>query len=241
MLESDPEVLLFDAGGTLLHLDHRAIAEVCFDAQTRPDDDAFEHAEQAARLEIEQNLREGVASTDSSRMIVYMESLLRHVGVNGDDVVALRDRILARHREGNLWRRVIDGTHEALDRLRSDGYRLAAISNSDGRVRELFRVAGMLDRLEIVIDSHELGIEKPDPRIFKHACEAMRTTPVRSLYIGDVYEVDVMGARAAGMPAMLIDALNWRTTADVPRIASVLDLPEFLATIRATVAPRSSS
>ncbi|MBC8144972.1 MAG: HAD family hydrolase [bacterium] len=231
MPETRPDVLFFDAGGTLLHLDYHAIGEICFAADERPDDDALGRAEHAARVDIDRTFRSGVRSTDSTRVVAYFETILQHLGVHDDAVGAMRDRIVERHRQGNLWTRVLNGTDATLDRLLSDGYRLAVISNADGRVRELFRTAGLLDRFEVVIDSHELGIEKPDPRIFVHACDVMKTTPERSLYIGDIYEIDVVGARAARMPVVLIDALDAHTDADVPRMQSVLELPQLLRSI----------
>jgi putative hydrolase of the HAD superfamily len=223
-----PDVLFFDAGGTLLHLDHSTIASLCFAPELRPGDGALLTAEAAARTEVDRLFRNGVQSTDASRVVVYFETMLQRLGTSDDEVVVLRDRILERHRQANLWTRVLEGTDAMLERLRADGYRLAVISNADGRVRELFRGAGLLPLLELVVDSHEVGIEKPDPRIFHHACELMETTPDRSLYIGDIYEIDVVGARAATMPVVLVDALGTHADAGVPTIRSVLELPEFL-------------
>jgi HAD superfamily hydrolase (TIGR01549 family) len=226
-----PNVLFFDAGGTLLHLDHRTIASLCFADDARPAERALLEAEHAAREEVDRLFREGIASSDSSRVVLYFETMLERLGAKDDEIVPLRDRILDRHREANLWTRVLDGTDAMLDTLRRDGYRLAVISNADGRVRELFRTAGLLDRFELVVDSHEIGIEKPDPRIFEYACSEMGTTPGRSLYIGDIYEIDVVGARAAGMPVVLVDPLDAHTDADVPRLRSVLELPAIVGTL----------
>lgn len=51
-----------------------------------------------------------------------------------------------------------------------------------------------------VFISEEQGMAKPDPRLFWHACETMGTVPESCLYVGDAYDVDVVGAHAAGMP-----------------------------------------
>ena len=53
---------------------------------------------------------------------------------------------------------------------------------------------------ERVFVSEALEMAKPGPQIFRHACEQLGTTPRRSLYVGDAYAIDVVGARAAGMP-----------------------------------------
>ena len=60
----------------------------------------------------------------------------------------------------------------------------------------------------MVIDSSVFGIEKPDPAIFRAALEALNVAPEEALYVGDLYDVDVVGARAAGMEADTVVADN---------------------------------
>ena len=50
------------------------------------------------------------------------------------------------------------------------------------------------------------GVEKPDPAIFRAALTALDVPPDQALYVGDLYEIDVLGANAAGMPAVLLAA-----------------------------------
>ena len=50
-----------------------------------------------------------------------------------------------------------------------------------------------------------VGIAKPDPRIFQLGLDAAGTTPGETVYVGDSYFVDVVGARAAGLGAVLFD------------------------------------
>src|SRR2546423_15622480 len=59
--------------------------------------------------------------------------------------------------------------------------------------------------LEFVLDSSAIGVEKPDPRIFRMALERSGLAPDEAVYIGDIYSIDVVGARAAGMQAVLLD------------------------------------
>jgi putative hydrolase of the HAD superfamily len=108
------------------------------------------------------------------------------------------------HRENHLWCRLAAGTREALDRLRAGGLRLAVVSNSDGRVEEALVAAGLRDCFDVVLDSALVGVEKPDPAIFRAALAALGVAPAEALYIGDLYDVDVVGARAAGMEAVLL-------------------------------------
>src|SRR5207247_7496530 len=104
----------------------------------------------------------------------------------------------------NLWEIVPPGVPRALEALRGQ-YRLAVISNANGTVREKLRRIGLLGFFETVLDSHEEGVEKPDPRIFRAALERTGARADRSLYIGDMYHIDVAGARAAGMDVVLLD------------------------------------
>ena len=97
------------------------------------------------------------------------------------------------------------GVPEALGRLQRRGLTLAVISNSDGTCAKSLEDAGLLGYLSFVIDSAEVGVEKPDPRIFEIALARCGADPRRTLYIGDLYHADVVGARRAGLHALLLD------------------------------------
>jgi HAD superfamily hydrolase (TIGR01549 family) len=97
------------------------------------------------------------------------------------------------------------GTREALERLKSQGFKLAVVSNADGNVEKDakdFRLAPFFDA---IVDSHVVGVAKPDPRIFQIALERLGVTPEQARYAGDIYSIDMVGARAAGIEAALID------------------------------------
>ena len=105
--------------------------------------------------------------------------------------------------------------------------RRAVVSNSDGRAEEGLAAAGLLEWFELVIDSQLVGFEKPDPRIFHAALERMGLAPAEALYVGDIYEVDVVGARGAGLDVILLDPLGNHTGRDVltaPGIAEVAEM-----------------
>ena len=57
----------------------------------------------------------------------------------------------------------------------------------------------------MIIDSHIVGVAKPDPRIFQIALERIGVGPDEARFAGDIYSIDVEGARAAGIEARLID------------------------------------
>jgi putative hydrolase of the HAD superfamily len=78
--------------------------------------------------------------------------------------------------------------------------------------------------LEQIIDSGKVGHEKPAPQIFQAALEAMKLAPEHTLYLGDIYSVDYLGAQNVGMHAMLMDVAGVYATRQLPRIESIGEL-----------------
>jgi putative hydrolase of the HAD superfamily len=93
----------------------------------------------------------------------------------------------------------------ALDRMLHDGARLAVVSNWDSRLPHVLEMLELDGYFEHVIVSHLEGIEKPDPRIFQRVLERMGVGPEEAVHVGDVPELDYVGARAAGVDAILVD------------------------------------
>ncbi len=124
-----------------------------------------------------------------------------------------------------FWARMEEGTREMLDWFRERGCRLGVISNAEGQIQRLLEHAGIDSRFEVVVDSAVVGLSKPDERIFRYATEKIGAAPERSVYVGDLYEVDVLGARSIGMTPVLIDRHGRFPQADCLRVESVLSLP----------------
>lgn len=158
----------------------------------------------------------------------YFLTLFRECGVSEADMPAVGERIKEIHDADHLWSHVEEDTAAVLDALLEAGYRLAVVSNADGRVERLLEDVGVRDRFEFVLDSHVVGVEKPDPRIFLQACERLGVEPERCLYVGDLYPVDVVGARAAGLRAVLLDPLG-RLEYPVDTIRGLGELISYLA------------
>jgi putative hydrolase of the HAD superfamily len=209
--------VLFDAGGTLIHVDGERI---CRAAGVVFDGDAFRRAEAAAVAAVRALVLEKPESQDAERVPLYFDTLLSGLGLADPDA---RRRgagaVAAEHRRGNLWSRRADGAVEALDALRARGYRMAVISNADGRVRGLLETAGLTGHLEFVVDSAEVGLEKPDPRIFHEATDRLGLAPSACAYVGDIYEIDVVGALRAGLEPILIG--DGPAPPDVRRVADL--------------------
>ncbi|MDQ3208217.1 MAG: HAD-IA family hydrolase [Gemmatimonadota bacterium] len=192
--------VLFDAGNTLLFLDYPRMARAVGAALGFPLTGALlaSHAPEASQA------MERASGNDTERASTYLEALFRFSGVPAERMREVRDCLYELHRERHLWCSVRDRTHEALARLRAAGIRLGIVSNSDGRVEQALTVAGLRDYFDVVVDSALVGVEKPNPAIFQTALDALGVAPEEALYIGDLYEVDVLGARAAGIEAVLL-------------------------------------
>ena len=113
------------------------------------------------------------------------------------------------NRHSNLWRGgAVPGAREVLGDLKGKGYQLGVISNSDGRLETLLNEVGLAEYFSVIVDSHVVGFEKPDPRIFHWALERTGVTPNEAVYVGDFYSLDVVGARRVGLDAILLDPLG---------------------------------
>jgi putative hydrolase of the HAD superfamily len=81
---------------------------------------------------------------------------------------------------------------------------------------------------DVVIDSSVFGTEKPDPAIFRAALEALDVAPEEALFVGDLYDVDVVGARAAGMEAVLLTSTGVGQNPPCHTAASIDELVDVL-------------
>ncbi|HEY3253311.1 MAG TPA: HAD-IA family hydrolase [Polyangiaceae bacterium] len=102
----------------------------------------------------------------------------------------------------NLWRRPIAGMFELVAELRAKQVPVGIISNSEGHLAELVDELGQRALFSVVIDSGKVGVDKPDPRIFQLAAQALSVNLAQIVHVGDAWEADVIGARAAGAQAI---------------------------------------
>jgi putative hydrolase of the HAD superfamily len=98
---------------------------------------------------------------------------------------------------------LIEGARETVERIREEKYKIGLICNT-GRtpgstIRILLERLGMLNCFNLTVFSNELKIRKPDSRIFLHTLNRLRSSPQNSLHVGDMLELDVVGAKGAGM------------------------------------------
>ena len=114
-------------------------------------------------------------------------------------------------------------TAEVLEQL-SRSFRLGVISNSDGRIAKVLEEVGIAHCFESFTDSGIVGHEKPHPDIFAAAIKSVGVDPAETVYVGDIYSVDYLGAKAAGMDAILLDVSGAYHDRKLSRVESLAEL-----------------
>lgn len=165
---------------------------------------------------------------DRWRLPYFLTWVLKRMGVARRDVPGIARELQRHDRARSLWSHVYPWVYSTLTQLRDAGYRMSVITNADGRVREGFDRIGLSDRFEEIFDSQVVGYEKPDPRLFDYALASMQVSAAQSLYVGDLYYVDVWGANRAGMAAVHVDSLGLYEGVPGVHLPSVAALPAFL-------------
>lgn len=219
------DAIVFDAGGTLIRLDFEWMAEDLATHGLALDAATLRASEVQGRRAYDASARPAGATTRVRGDIdAYFRGTLEAAGVPPIMVAPAIERFLERERTRGLWSRPMEGARAALDAVRAMGLRTAVVSNSDGRAEVHLANAGMLSGIEFVVDSHLVGIEKPDPAIFAVAVARLGTAAERTLFVGDIRSVDEAGAAAAGMRFVLLDPSGDYAAPGSPRIRDMYAL-----------------
>ena len=212
--------IFFDAGNTLVFANPERTLAPLHARGVRPEPEQLHAAERQAKTELDRaNMAPG-RYTDRQYWDTYYSYLLKSLGV---DDSKLHDALVTASRTSGNWDVVRPGTREALLQL-ARKYRLGVISNSDGGMEKLLRSCGLGECFLGYTDSGNVGHEKPHPAIFHAALQQLSAQPESSLYVGDVYSVDYVGATRAGMQAMLFDVSGTYRGKRLPRVESLEEL-----------------
>jgi len=222
--------IFFDAGNTLLFPQLERLAQDLEAAGFPVCVEQFHKAERAGKKQLDEvlwpQIREGRVprATDHLYWKTYLDALMEQMEAPAEARERAIERVIARFRDIRTWSKVLPETVPVLKSLKSAGYFLAVISNSDGTVEGGLRRAGLCEYLEFVIDSSIVGVEKPHPEIFEIALERAGIGPHEALYIGDTYATDIGGAQLAGLRGILMDCVGAYPDAACPRITSLSEL-----------------
>jgi putative hydrolase of the HAD superfamily len=202
----DIDAVVFDAGGVLLLPDAEACraAIATLDCASSPEDWRRAHYATLPLLDEMQPID----------WLVHRRALATEVGVPDeclDAAAALIEDVMV----STAWV-AVPGAADALRALASAGYQLAVVSNAWGLVEQWLEEHGVcsvqggdLPQVAAVIDSHLVGVEKPDPRIFQLAIDVVGVPAERSLYVGDTIRFDVDGAYGAGLHPVHVDPYDF--------------------------------
>ena len=159
--------------------------------------------------------------------IRYQETVLREAGLKYDQKLVLG--LLGKMQQIKMNLVLFDDVAPALTDLQSRGIILGLISNVEQDMTETLTRLGLPSWLEIIVTSQDASASKPRPEIFQEALRRAGAQPPEAMYIGDQYQVDVIGANGAGMKGILLDRRGYyEDITDCPRINSLSEVVEYL-------------
>ncbi|MCI0651761.1 MAG: HAD family hydrolase [Planctomycetes bacterium] len=235
------DALFVDAGNTLVLMDYALLAEGLLGLGVAVKPPALARAEAASRPELSRYIARGVSSETAETRRFWVgaiwERLAASIGPAAARDAALLERFASWIDDERIWGKVFSvvpaETRSALARVRDAGIKAFVVSNSNGRLAERLAGYGLAACFDGIVDSGVIGIEKPNPGIFRHALALAATEPARALHAGDLHAVDVVGARGAGIHAALVDPFgDWGDVADCERVPDLAALVERLLAAR---------
>ena len=219
-----PRAIFFDAGNTLIRIDYAAIAAQLATLGARVAAEDLQRSEWRARVRLDDELFAGGRVSTESRTTLgrYLEHTLAGVGITDEPTLRAMANWRGRYNPPvGIFNTAEPAAAGALAAARAAGLVTGVISNSNGSIAGLMESLGFLPSLDVVLDSGVVGVEKPDPRIFRLALERARVEARDAVYVGDLYSIDVLGARSVGMSAILIDPGACWGARDCPAVPDV--------------------
>ena len=157
----------------------------------------------------------------------YQRILLKEAGVDASE--QLIAGALGKMQQFGLKLVLFDDVVPVLTQLRERRLILGLISNVDRDITPLCDELGLSSLLQVVVTSQNAGFNKPQPEIFREALRQAGVEPSEAIDVGDQYQIDVVGAREAGIKGVLLDrGDDFREVTDCPRIQNLTDVVKYL-------------
>ena len=157
----------------------------------------------------------------------YQRIVLREAGIQAEEKTVMT--LLGMMQQVKMDIVLFDDVLPALTGLKQRGLLTGLISNIEQNMNESMQQLGILSKLDTVVTSQDAGVSKPQPEIFRYAMQKVKVSPDESIYVGDQYQVDIIGSRTAGMKGILIDRVGYyRDKLDCPKIKSLQEITNFL-------------
>jgi len=218
------DAVSLDVGGVLVVPDHGALAGVLERLGVAFDRSRFGIGHYEAMAAMDR------ATSDPEDFTDYLWGFLAAVAVPEDDRARARDA-LAKILRTPVWCQPVPGSRNAVRALADAGLRLAVTSNSDGTVADLLRRHEWVQvgdgpgvPVEVITDSGDVGVGKPDPRVFQATIDGLGLPPDRILHIGDSVHYDVEGGAAVGLQTVHMDPFGVCGSADHAHVRGLAEL-----------------
>lgn len=157
----------------------------------------------------------------------YQRVVLKEAGIPAEEKTVLK--LLGMMQQAHMDLMLYDDVLPVLTDLKKRGLVTGLISNIEKNMDEAISKMGIASRLDVVVTSLDAGAAKPQPEIFQYAMNKANVIPAESIYIGDQYQVDMAGAKAAGMKGILLDRAGYyREQLDCPRIKSLKEVIDYI-------------
>ncbi len=218
-MRGELQAVFFDVGNTLLFPDRDCILAPLDPDKLASSLECWPEIERATKKKFDELVEHG-GRVDHGFWFLFYTQLLENLGLSDQP---LRNLLVEATRISANWCQIRPGTREVLKRIAKD-YPLGVISNADGRIACVLERCGIADCFHSITDSGQVGYEKPDPAIFHAALQSIGADGGQSLYVGDLYSVDYLGAIRAGMKAILFDVCGAYRDRSLPRVESLEQL-----------------
>jgi len=204
------KAIFFDLGDTLastdppyLHRIAQAMREAGLDISNKDLELVYTKADY--KLFLKHKERGGITPRDYRQWVL---PLLYEPLLPAKEISGFRQKVRAELSRIEFGRVALPGAVDLLDNLKGKGYKLGVISNNDGRAEEKCEEVRIREYFEVVLDSTNLDLIKPDSRIFKHALNSLGLSSGEAIHIGDMYGADVMGGMNAGLDVIWLNHRN---------------------------------
>jgi len=158
----------------------------------------------------------------------YQRIVLKEAGIEANEQLIFG--LLGKMRQFDMKLVLFDDVMPVLADFKGRGLILGLISNVDRDITSLLNELGLTSLLQVVVTSQDVGFNKPQPEIFREALRQAGVQAAEAIYIGDQYQIDVIGAKKAGMEGVLLDRGGYFAEInDCPRIQSLTQLVEHLS------------
>jgi putative hydrolase of the HAD superfamily len=234
---SGVDIVFFDAGETLIH-PHPSFPElfatVCAQSgyEILPSDvEAVQERLAPHLIDLAEDTGVTQPSLDPDDSLTFWTFLYRRfLEELGIDDPGLPKALYATFSDSTSYK-VFDDVMPVLSALTESGYRLGLISNFEGWLENILVEQELGESFDVSVISGLVGLEKPDPAIYRLALDRAEVEPDRAVHVGDSVVMDVEPATAVGMKAVLLDRVGRYRDSGYPSITSLEGLRPLLSNV----------